>query len=61
MSGFVDPITLGFLIALGGTALGVSPAKPVDRPVAAATSETKVVAAAPADAATVTAATVSAK
>jgi hypothetical protein len=34
MSGFVDPFSLGLLIALAGSALGVIETEPTDAPVA---------------------------
>jgi hypothetical protein len=53
MFGFVDPITLGILIALGGTALGLTQTLSTDKPAAVAAAEAK--AAVPATPAAVTA------
>jgi hypothetical protein len=48
MFGLVDPITLGILIALGGTALGLTQTGTADKPAAVAASEAKVASPAPA-------------
>ncbi|MBS1172920.1 MAG: hypothetical protein H6R12_1750 [Proteobacteria bacterium] len=42
MFGFVDPITLGILIALGGATLGVTQANPNDKPTAVSTAASAV-------------------
>ena len=45
MSGFIDPITLGLLIALGGVTLGMTQTQPADQPVATAESKAQTAAA----------------